>query len=193
MQHCLHLRLNTSHVLIYPEDEAVLPGKSCSLNTSHVLIYQAQQMLEEYYRQLFKYISCSYLSNHIKGGEKHGKGVKYISCSYLSMADTLEGKEKIQFKYISCSYLSQIWLPIIPYKRRLNTSHVLIYPSLYFCRCKKNRRLNTSHVLIYLFPLLIHLTCDVRLNTSHVLIYHNFDLYIYDRIGFKYISCSYLS
>ena len=56
--------LNTSHVLIYPNNDAgeALLGKD--LNTSHVLIYQSRKM-EAHQSCGFKYISCSYLSkNH---------------------------------------------------------------------------------------------------------------------------------
>ena len=56
--------LNTSHVLIYHNNDAgeALLGKD--LNTSHVLIYQSRKM-EAHQSCGFKYISCSYLSkNH---------------------------------------------------------------------------------------------------------------------------------
>ena len=54
--------LNTSHVLIYPNVESYFQlGKD--LNTSHVLIYRITEGDMELKQALFKYISCSYLSN----------------------------------------------------------------------------------------------------------------------------------
>ena len=60
----------------------------------------------------------------------------------------------------------------IPWKQRLNTSHVLIYRKIkaYIQFCLAG--LNTSHVLIYLF-------CNLQCRCNYSM--------------FKYISCSYLS
>ncbi len=53
------------------------------LNTSHVLIYRRLQLIQTH-PLLFKYISCSYLSDSSKRTGRSVPGFKYISCSYLS-------------------------------------------------------------------------------------------------------------
>ena len=56
--------LNTSHVLIYRQNFCMLQACVSHLNTSHVLIYPKKQgKKKKNYR--FKYISCSYLSEHL--------------------------------------------------------------------------------------------------------------------------------
>ena len=57
--------LNTSHVLIYPFSESSYRSACFHLNTSHVLIYQ-EAVAHNAFVDLFKYISCSYLSYFIK-------------------------------------------------------------------------------------------------------------------------------
>ncbi len=53
--------------------------------------------------------------------------------------------------------------------------------------------LNTSHVLIYQSVEGTIIQTFFNLNTSHVLIYQEKRLKDFQRIAFKYISCSYLS
>ena len=55
-----------------------------NLNTSHVLIYQIP-LLDIALIFLFKYISCSYLSQCESWIAIVDGKFKYISCSYLSM------------------------------------------------------------------------------------------------------------
>ena len=119
--------LNTSHVLIYPYILGYMLIRSWNLNTSHVLIYQSEH-LYYLYILLFKYISCSYLSDSATLCQYTGLTFKYISCSYLSLI---------------CSRTSLIF-------SNLNTSHVLIYQRRWTTWTKKDTDLNTSHVLIYL-------------------------------------------
>ena len=53
---------------------------------------------------------------------------------------------------------------------------------------------NTSHVLIYLIPQNAQTLSNANSNTSHVLIYQCTALKDEnEKLGFKYISCSYLS
>ena len=97
--------LNTSHVLIYPLSAQALYFHLCNLNTSHVLIYLARGFRFND-GNLFKYISCSYLSYQF-----------FNQCVMFCI-----------FKYISCSYLSAQKMPQKLKFPDLNTSHVLIYP-----------------------------------------------------------------
>ena len=106
---------------------------------------------------LFKYISCSYLSNQMWLSVHNFQNLntshvliyhanfnkdcwyvtlfKYISCSYLSGIDMDWNTTDFIFKYISCSYLS----PCLPRSTmvsiNLNTSHVLIYPTFLRTSC----------------------------------------------------------
>ena len=54
--------LNTLHVLIYQRMVAHSLYCGAGLNTLHVLIYREEENLGELYKQMFKYITCSYLS-----------------------------------------------------------------------------------------------------------------------------------
>ena len=118
------------------------------------------------------------------------------------------------FKYISCSYLSCLFQYLLKYLRYSNTSHVLIYQSVFllFMQSVAFKYISCSYlsltrqyeeqktsIQIHLMFLFISMNVsDIRYgnhdsNTSHVLIYPsnttNQNLFI----KFKYISCSYLS
>ena len=118
--------LNTSHVLIYHFSWQHPSPSNLNLNTSHVLIYQYSKQ-SRHRLDIFKYISCSYLS---------GKKIKAHAA-------------KQGFKYISCSYLSIQKMCIPGFCYYLNTSHVLIYPVIENELVPVYENLNTSHVLIY--------------------------------------------
>ena len=117
---------------------------------------------------------------------------KYISCSYLSNEFPYGGFWVDRFKYISCSYLSHVEIVANSEQQDLNTSHVLIYRNSVFLSLNCPSDLNTSHVLIYRLEICCncdlfifkyiscsYLSLDVEkaakllqnLNTSHVLIY----------------------
>ena len=74
---------------------------------------------------------------------------KYISCSYLSNEFPYGGFWVDRFKYISCSYLSHVEIVANSEQQDLNTSHVLIYRNSVFLSLNCPSDLNTSHVLIY--------------------------------------------
>ena len=97
--------LNTSHVLIYPNLPFDFDEDGECLNTSHVLIYLILD----------------------KNGSVAGRLFKYISCSYLSQIHSDFRTSILLFKYISCSYLSMYQNSCSSVRHRLNTSHVLIY------------------------------------------------------------------
>ena len=75
--------LNTSHVLIYLVRLAKEVAQNTNLNTSHVLIYPYKSPIIPK-EQIFKYISCSYLSIAPALLVECCFVFKYISCSYLS-------------------------------------------------------------------------------------------------------------
>ena len=55
--------LNTSHVLIYRKENDPTVACVVRLNTSHVLIYLKEEKRAAFDTIVFKYISCSYLSD----------------------------------------------------------------------------------------------------------------------------------
>ena len=81
-------------------------------------------------------------------------------------------KAVTEFKYISCSYLSVAFHNNSNATMNLNTSHVLIYPTLLPLPAEPFINLNTSHVLIYQNIQWKLCSTKTNLNTSHVLIYH---------------------
>ena len=97
---------------------------------------------------------------------------KYISCSYLSNGKWVEGNLITKFKYISCSYLSAMRILHLFLQRYLNTSHVLIYLCL-------PMPLTDLYIFKYIscsYLSLIGNMPEIRisnLNTSHVLIYRS--------------------
>ena len=125
------VNLNTSHVLIYPFKETDPTVPEWDLNTSHVLIYLYVCVRRDR-SNIFKYISCSYLSMTRRPYASSKQEFKYISCSYLSMTRRPYASSKQEFKYISCSYLSQTAALQMCGVKDLNTSHVLIYPARSF-------------------------------------------------------------
>ena len=152
--HRLYNDSNTSHVLIYPSSSQPFFMVSAHSNTSHVLIYPKLYSITLLDIIRFKYISCSYLS--LAGAAVGGSdfifkyiscsylslfgihspsavmAFKYISCSYLSLVVKTIDCKGFAFKYISCSYLSSMLLLLVNFISNSNTSHVLIYPKVYF-------------------------------------------------------------
>ena len=211
---------NTSHVSIYLSTLSVAFSTFLYSNTSHVLIYQILQRkcggsigiqihlmflfiinVVQYcnWYRLFKYISCSYLSEaamkmfcyHLYSNTSHVliyrgcfrlpyiiQQFKYISCSYLSQRDSVRVFCHSRFKYISCSYLSKILIFVSLIISDSNTSHVLIYLHWRDYRKKEQKYSNTSHVLIYLKEASNTSVEMQHSNTSHVLIYLIHILYL---------------
>ena len=99
--------------------------------------------------KVFKYISCSYLSQANQMQNQTQNIFKYISCSYLSISIPILETLGLVFKYISCSYLSKKRYSELQRKKYLNTSHVLIYQKPSVLQTNFYGDLNTSHVLIY--------------------------------------------
>ena len=120
---------------------------------------------------LFKYISCSYLSQEVFPSSFHDLSIQiHLMFLFISISIALFAFS-IVFKYISCSYLSQFRKDFVNLRGHSNTSHVLIY-------------LLTSPFLQCFSAIQIHLMF----------------LFIIDPVRpcrtlyrFKYISCSYLS
>ena len=75
---------NTSHVLVYPFPFGTSPEPLSHSNTSHVLVYQNKSDEGSITLKVFKYISCSCLSNVAGRTPLPPIPFKYISCSCLS-------------------------------------------------------------------------------------------------------------
>ena len=86
--------------------------RTTSFNTSHVVIYQNMHTLPFLFPE-FQYISCCYLS---------------ILC--YSRANSI-----YTFQYISCCYLSDPENAKCDRFFSFNTSHVVIYPAIFFIFC----------------------------------------------------------
>ena len=118
---------NTSHVLIY------LFAKRVSLSIYGIQIHLMFLFIACPFpiswgqKIVFKYISCSYLSDFDLVSMAEEILFKYISCSYLSKMTEKCVFGTLSFKYISCSYLSEIYGDSNKVLFDSNTSHVLIY------------------------------------------------------------------
>ena len=183
---------NTSHVLIYLRNGWLQHLILLYSNTSHVLIYH-NHLTTFIIAPLFKYISCSYLSDLAFLVCAKRVEFKYISCSYLSRMEINTHSTPFTFKYISCSYLSLLIRTGWNNRRNSNTSHVLIYLTSFRQFSLHIQHSNTSHVLIYRGRF-------TEQKEDHVFKYISCSYlsgcrynYLPIYCAFKYISCSYLS
>ena len=163
---------NTSHVLIY---RTQYPGYSetCNnSNTSHVLIYLEQADTTEIFEQLFKYISCSYLSDRRRTAVTTGLEFKYISCSYLS----LSGKF-CQFGYDAIQIHLMFLFIISPLERFPKSVSIQIHLMFLFIFWFY-KQANINFIFKYI-------SCSYLSESAP----EDWQ----DILSFKYISCSYLS
>ena len=121
--------LNTSHVILYHKYIIYIGGFGKNLNTSHVILYQS---LRYSMSRLKFYLNTSHVILYRTKFARLDWSIvsfKYISCYSLSHSPGKYFRPPYLFKYISCYSLSDIQMDVLLEAVHLNTSHVILYPS----------------------------------------------------------------
>ena len=128
------LHFNTSHVVVYLHGSKEVIDCYTDFNTSHVVVYLSREEAIKRLEGGFQYISCCSLSYSEVICYAISFKFQYISCCSLSkILNTLERKYN-WFQYISCCSLSPTFQSKLSVYRYFNTSHVVVYQSVYSLR-----------------------------------------------------------
>ena len=187
---CLQAYSNTSHVIVYlcrfasdyscmefkyiscyclsPGRTLIVSGSAYS-NTSHVIVYPFHPACDPVCN-IFKYISCYCLSGYPFSSRGPHCIQIHLMLLFIYIGDFKTSEVQL-FKYISCYCLSRTQMTRCMSAYHSNTSHVIVYPSIFIRSIASSADSNTSHVIVYLAD---------KIATEQI-------------FQFKYISCYCLS